>query len=129
MASVPPPLTVALPTPAAAEALLRAAVLFKFDGGPDAEPYAGSPQYAEALDALLTAVVEGHRAAGRDGMARRWADLYRLGGHAERRALVRERARRHPDWATLGEADRRAWVAVVAAPYRVSDDDYAYVTA
>ncbi|WP_052848959.1 hypothetical protein [Streptomyces avicenniae] len=121
--------TVSFDTPVAAEALLRAAVLFKFDGGSDAEPYVGSPPYAHAVRRLLAAVADGHRAAGREGTARRWLDLYRLGGHDERLLFVREFARRHPDWDTLDDAARRAWVETVAAPYTVSDDDLARVSA
>ncbi|MEV1007148.1 hypothetical protein [Streptomyces sp. NPDC049881] len=119
--------TVSFDTPVAAEALLRAAVLFKFDGGGDAEPYAGSPPYAHAVRRLLAAVADAHRAAGRAGTAQRWLDLYRLGSHEERLSFVREFARRHPDWDSLDAEARRAWVEVVAAPYSVSDDDLARV--
>ncbi|WP_129840743.1 hypothetical protein [Streptomyces sp. RFCAC02] len=107
------------------EALLRAAVLFKFEGGTDAEPYVGSPAYARALDRLLDAVVTAHREEGRGGTADRWAGLYRLSGHAERAEFVRRWSRRHPRWEELDDAGRREWLGVLAAPYRLGERDVA----
>lgn len=119
--------TVEFDSTVAAETLLRAAVLFKFEGGEEAEIYAGSPHFAHSVNRLLDGVVQAYRASGKEGMAQRWENLYQLARHDERRKFVRDFARKHPDWETMSEQQRMEWVDVIAAPYKVSDNDYPYL--
>lgn len=106
------------------EALLRASVVFKFECPEESEMYVGSPQYAAALRAILDAVVAQHKAAGASGVASRWLDTYDLAASPERSRFVHDYALRHPKWATMDEHQRKAWVDVVAAPYRIKEEDY-----
>lgn len=86
--------------------------------------YVGSPQYAAALRALLDAVVAQHKSAGESGVASRWLDTYDLAASPERSRFVHAYALKHPKWATMDMVQRKAWVDVVAAPYRIKDEDY-----
>ncbi|MGP3968013.1 hypothetical protein [Streptomyces sp. 6N223] len=105
------------------EALLRGTVLFKFDC-PQAEMYVGSPQHSEAASLLLQAVIDEYRRSGKEEVAKRWEKHYLLSNHPERREFVGQYARRHPKWASMDTQQRKAWIDTVAAPYRISDEDY-----
>ncbi|MEU1941783.1 hypothetical protein ABZ554_04805 [Streptomyces sp. NPDC020125] len=106
------------------ETLLRAAVLFKFGGTPDADIYLGSPPLAAALHRLLQSVVQAATQAGGTKEAEGWRRTYRLAGHAERWNTVAAYAARHPRWDSLGSQERRDWIDVIASPYWLSEEEY-----
>ncbi|BDT89850.1 hypothetical protein [Nocardia cyriacigeorgica] len=105
-------------------ALLRACVSFKFDCSDASELYVGSPQYAAAVRSVFDAVVARYRAAGQCGAAEQWIATFDLANHPERAEFVREYALSHPKWNSMDFQQRKDWVEVVAAPYRVSHEDY-----
>jgi hypothetical protein len=103
------------------EALLRACVAFKFQGGEESDVFVGSPAHSKALQALLTSLVEAEGSAA--GHA--WKRTYRLSGHKERWNFVAKYAARHPRWNSLSDQARVTWIETVAAPYQVTEADYA----
>ena len=106
------------------ETLLRAAVLFKFGGMEEAEPFVGSPVYAQALRRLLEAVTGSTAEVGDTRHAEGWRSTYRLSRHHDRWDFVAAYAARHPQWAVMGPEERRAWIDVVASPYWLEDEEY-----
>ncbi|WP_367125677.1 hypothetical protein [Streptomyces phytohabitans] len=105
------------------EALLRAAVVFKFSKGSEADIYVGSPRYAAALRAMLEAVVAGRMAASDPESAEGWRKAYRLSAHRERWQMVAAYVQRHPDWGSMSEEEAAGWVSVVASPYWLSESE------
>lgn len=114
-------------TPLEAETLLRAAVIFKFEGGAAAEIFLGSPHFANSVTSLLESITSTYTEEGEQGNAQDWRETYRLSGHHERWDRVSHRAPTHPKWASLSEEEKRAWVDVLAAPYWLEDRDYARI--
>ncbi|WP_030617474.1 hypothetical protein [Streptomyces sclerotialus] len=108
-----------------AEALLRASVLFKFEAPEEADPFVGSPRFAEALTSLLESIVQGYVEAGQQGKADAWRATYRLSARSDRWRYVAEYATRHPGWSSLRDEERANWVATVAAPYWLDDGENA----
>lgn len=106
------------------EALLRAGVIFKFEGGDDADPFVGSPFYAEALENLLTSIVDALRAEGDEKKADQWRELYRLPLRPDRWEFAARYCASHPRWAAMSPDARREWAATVAAPYRLSPEEW-----
>ncbi len=100
-----------------AEALLRASVLFKFESPGEADPFFGSPQFSEALTALLESIVHSYAESGLKGKSDGWRDTYRLSVRSDRWQYVAEYASRHPRWSSLSSEERANWIATVAAPY------------
>lgn len=106
------------------QTMLRAAVVFKFDGGADSELFVGSPVFASGVRALLDSVIESCVQHGDERRAEGWRKTYRLSGHAERWRFVIEQAGCHPKWESLTHSDRKAWVDTVASPYWLSEDEF-----
>ncbi|MFF3228183.1 hypothetical protein ACFYV7_35690 [Nocardia suismassiliense] len=109
---------------ASLEALLRASVLFKFECPQESHMFAGSPAYAEGVNRLLAAIISEHRQSGREAIANSWATTYLLANHPERLAFVKNYAQGLGKWASLDMSQRRDWVDVVAAPYKIREEEY-----
>jgi hypothetical protein len=99
------------------EALLRASVLFKFESPGEADPFIGSPQFSEALAALLESIVHSYAESGLKGKSDAWRDTYRLSARSDRWQCVAEYTSRHPNWSSLSSEEHANWIATVAAPY------------
>ncbi|MGV9663750.1 hypothetical protein [Nocardia niigatensis] len=113
------------PTVQSVEALLRAAVIFKFDCQGESHLYAGSPQFAEAVNSLLATVVQSYRESGDERRAKNWEELYVLDNNHDRFEFVKSYSRKHPQWNAMDDGDKKAWLDLVAAPYRIQQGDYA----
>jgi hypothetical protein len=105
-----------------AETLLRAAVLFKFEGGEEAGVFTGSPVFAKGVRSLLDAVAESARSREGADRAEKWRAIYRLDGHRERWEFVAGYAARHPGWRSMTAAERDDWIDTVAAPYWLNEE-------
>lgn len=110
-----------------AETLLRAAVIFKFEGGDAAHVFSGSPYFASSITSLLEFITYAHTREGRPGKAEAWRETYRLAGNDDRWEWVSHQAPTHPKWGSLGEIEKKAWVDTLAAPYWLEDQDYASI--
>ncbi|MBF6425282.1 hypothetical protein IU440_11365 [Nocardia cyriacigeorgica] len=117
-------ISIEIPEYPSVEALLRACVVFKFKCTGESDLYIGSPLYAAAVNSVFNTVIDYHISAGRSDIANKWIETYDLERHPERAEFVREYALKHPKWGSLDGQQRRDWVDVVAAPYRISDEDY-----
>ncbi|MEC3952906.1 hypothetical protein VMT65_07685 [Nocardia sp. CDC153] len=105
------------------EALLRAAVVFKFECQSESHLYAGSPQFADGVHGLLNTIIQNYRESGDERRAKNWEDLYVL-DNPERFEFVRSYSKKHPKWNTMNDSDKKVWLDVVAAPYRIRQADY-----
>ncbi|MCK1795604.1 hypothetical protein MTQ01_06200 [Streptomyces sp. XM4193] len=110
-----------------AEALLRAAVIFKFDGGESAEVFSGSPHFANSLTILLESITSHYAVEGKSSKSKAWRETYRLSGNSERLEWVAHQAPTHPKWESLTDDEKRSWIDTLAAPYWLEDEDYARI--
>src|SRR5258708_5609288 len=102
-------------------------LFYKFEGAVEDENFGTSPIFGRALTQLLDGLVDGLRASGNFSKARKFADWYQLALHTHRWSLISRRAAGHPKWDALSESERRDWIAVVAAPFKLDDDTFAAI--
>jgi hypothetical protein len=109
------------------ESLLKASIVFKFDGLEEAQIFVMSPIYGAALGRLRDGLIEATRSNGDFGKAERAVAWYRLGHQEHRWRFVARSARMHPKWSSMDSAARREWVESVASPFTVDDDVFAEI--
>ncbi|WP_431957767.1 hypothetical protein [Nocardia lijiangensis] len=106
------------------ESMLRGCVVFKFECSEDSEMYAGSPQFGDALNALLDSIIAYYRDLGRHDTADKWEATYLLSPTSNKADFVRSYVVKHPKWRAMNMQERKEWVNIVAAPYRIRDSEF-----
>lgn len=111
------------------EALLRAAMVVKFEQSNESELLAGSPVFASAVGTVRDTLIEELRTSGSGGSAQRQADWYQLAHHPQLWAVVAVRAASHPRWRELNEVGRLSWIETLAAPLTVDYQTFSSIQA
>jgi hypothetical protein len=83
------------------EALLRASILFKFEGGPEAKMFGSSPIYNSALIRLRDAILDASHQSKSQRSIQNLMDWYRLSSHPHRQSVIVDYAATKPDWRKL----------------------------
>lgn len=109
------------------EALLRAAMVVKFEQPNESELLAGSPIFASAVGTVRDTLIEELRTSGSGGNAQRQADWYQLARHPHLWAVVAIRAASHPRWRELDETGRLSWIETLAAPLTVDRQTFSSI--
>ncbi|WP_125591405.1 hypothetical protein [Amycolatopsis balhimycina] len=109
------------------EALLRAAMVVKFEQSGESELLTGSPVFASAVGTVRESLIEELRTIGSAGNAQRQADWYRLSQHRHLWAVVASRAASHPRWRELDEVGRISWIETLAAPLTVDRQTFSSI--